>query len=151
MDVVIQIFSSLGVDHSFYYQLGLVIFFLFSFYFLFVADLRRVLEQRKTNTVGAEDISQDINAKAQANEEKYQNSVQAKLNLSNERYTQERLLLTNDSNKTFKEFEQKHLNEYQNSLSKVEKEYQSSKAQLNSDVETLSELLVNKIKSGRPS
>jgi F0F1-type ATP synthase membrane subunit b/b' len=149
MDVIVQIFSSLGVDQSFYYQLVLVIFFLASFYAVFVSDLRRVLMDRKVNTVGAEDKSQEITTQAIRNEEKFQKSVQEKLSEVNEKYNKERAVITKFNEQEYHEAEAKNLAEYDTKLSQVESEYKNSKTKLATDVEELSQLLMTKIKSGK--
>jgi hypothetical protein len=149
MDVIVQIFTSLGVDHSFYYQLSIILFFLISFYFLFVDRLRTILINRKKNTVGAEDVTSEVLNIAIANEEKFQKSIQDKLNLVNVKYNDERSKVNKVNDSKFKDSESRFQLQYQSGMQVIEGEYHAARTKLGSEIEELSQKLLEKIKSGK--
>jgi len=149
MDVVVQIFKSLGVDETIYLQLVVILFFLCAFYFVFIDSLRTILHNRKQNTVGAEDLTSDILKKAQINEEKFQKRVQDKLQSVNSEYNENRSQINKLNDQQFKETETKLMSEYQSGIKIIESDYQTAKNKISNELSELSFKLVDKIRSGK--
>ncbi|MDH4466739.1 MAG: hypothetical protein QE271_01670 [Bacteriovoracaceae bacterium] len=149
MDVVVQIFKSLGVNETIYLQLAFILFFLIAFYFLFIDSLRSILIARKQNTVGAEDLTSEIIKKAIANEEKYQRNVQDKLQSVNSVYNENRSQINKINDQEFKATETKLMAEFQGAMKVMESDYDSAKNKISSEISDLSGKLVDKIRSGK--
>ena len=145
MDLLLSIFSQLGVDSSLLFQFLIFVIFYFVSKFLFFGHLQNVLENRFAKTEGLELKADKQLSEANNLANKYKEAISEAKKNARSKMEEEKMKISKEAENKFRT-EEKSISDYiEKERGIIKKDFEQKRKEIMSESEVLTQLLVKKI------
>jgi F0F1-type ATP synthase membrane subunit b/b' len=145
METLLAIFEQLKINSSVLPQFIIITVVYFISRFIFLGKLQNILETREENTVKAESGAEDMLTKVDEMSKKYKSQIDDANKKAKSFVLDRKSSITSDLDKKYKTLENEISSYMEKSRNEIKENYKTKKAEVLSDADGLSDLLVSKI------
>jgi F-type H+-transporting ATPase subunit b len=145
MDMLINVFTSLGVDYTVFIQFGIFVVLFAVLKVVWFKKLREVIIERENQTVKLQKNSEDINREALNLQDKYNDLLSEVYAKAQDKLHEEKDSITEELQKKYKSVEKEVHEVEEEEIKKVKEELSKTKDQIFSEKENLTNQLISKL------